>query len=174
MSIRLSGCDFQAELENCYKKLRKEVKFWNSFEGLDKNSDLKDFVAVLEHLNSQELKHDITVLEYANYHLEDRDVIQMFAVLLRKMRDKNHQIIILASHWNIPNLIQKEISVLDFPLPNRDNIKQLLQQIEKDFSITTDSADIILDAVRGLGTTEIWNAFAKVAVDCKKNYGRRN
>ena len=156
---------FKAELKFCCKELEKEVKFWNEFEGLDGK---KDFVEILEYLNSPESKHDITVLEYADNRLGDPDVMRMFAVLLRKMRDEKHQVIVLTSHWSIPPLIQNEIAVLDFPLPDRDDIKKLLEQIKEDFSIETDSADFILDTVRGLSTTEIWNAFAKVAVNSEK------
>uniref|UniRef100_A0A2B4S1S9 Uncharacterized AAA domain-containing protein ycf46 n=1 Tax=Stylophora pistillata TaxID=50429 RepID=A0A2B4S1S9_STYPI len=160
----------QAELKNCCKEENLEIQFWNEFDGID-GEHKEDFKRVLEDLNSKdELKYDVTVFESADLldQPDNINVVRSLAILLYKMREKKHQIIIVASSWNIPNFIQNEIAVLDFPLPNKEDIKTLLQEAEQNFKIDVDNSNTILETVRGLGTTAIRNAFAKVAIESQK------
>ena len=167
---------FKVKLDECCKSLDKKVGYWNSLEGLTVEGltveGSTDFEDVIKHLHEGKLEHDVTVLEYADKYLDDNaSAIISLGVILRYLRDRKHQIIIISPTLKIPDIIRKEFSVLDFSLPDRDNIKYLLDEAKRDFSLedsNVDKADAICDAVRGLGTTEIRNAFAKVAVGCKK------
>lgn len=163
---------FHTELKQCCKEIEKEVKFWNIADGIDKNDKndkLKDFIDILKHLKETEEYKTVFVLEFADRYFIDADLIRIFAITLRSLRDKKNQVIVLAPTLTLPIIIQKEFAILDFNLPDKNDIKKILNHVSKDFKIDKpDTADKILDSVRGLGSTEIWNAFAKVAVDSKK------
>ena len=155
------------ELEKCCKEVGKKVKFWNAMDGIDGKH--RDFEELLKYLKSGE-KNTVFVLEFADRYFEDPDMHIKFAIMIRSLRGRKNQVIVLAPTLTLPATIQKEFAILDFSLPDRKAIKQILQQVDKDFKVENniDTADYILDAVRGLGTAEIWNAFAKIAVQSKK------
>ncbi|SMN00161.1 hypothetical protein SPONN_1326 [uncultured Candidatus Thioglobus sp.] len=159
---------FGSELKQCCEELGKESVFWNIVEGI--NGKYTDFVELLNYLKSGKVENTVIVLEFADRYFDEPDTHRMFAIMLRSLRDNKNQVIVLAPSLNLPNTLEKEFAILDFSLPDREAIEQILMQVSKDFEITenADTANEILDAVRGLGTTEIWNAFAKVAVNSKK------
>ena len=120
----------RAEIKKCSEEEKLDIKYWNEFDGLDGE---KDIMSVLEDLNSklnskEDLKHDITIFEHADLleQPENVNVVRNLAILISKLRDKKHQIIIVAAAWKMPNFIQNEIAVLDFSLPDRNDIKSLL------------------------------------------------
>ena len=155
---------FEAELKHVCENTNKKAKFWDPVSGLD--NDPTDFVKDLipKIKDSKEVKWDITVIEYADRYLrEDPDPAIHLSSLIRKLRDLKHQIIVVAPTLCLPDAIKNEFAIIDFPLPKRDDIKKIFNAIEKDFDISTDKADEILDSVKGLSTTEIRNAFAKIA-----------
>lgn len=154
----------EAEIENC--KESKEVKYWNPLTGLDNNDE--DFIELIRTIKSKDDNYwDITVIAYADRYFKDDDPTIMFGALLRKLKHLKHQVIIISPKLTLPSAIKNEFAIIDFPLPDREDIKKILNATQLDES-KIDTANEILDAVKGLGTTEIFNAFAKVAVNNQK------
>lgn len=160
-------------IKDCCESLT--CKFWNQLQGLDGNKKI-DLPVLITKLLEGSMGKGITVLEYADKffgnldnNTQNAEVAIDFAIMLKSLKKHKHQIIIVSPKLEIPIYIQKEVALLDFPLPSKKDIKGILADIREDFpkisgrSIHDNSS--ILDAVRGLGTTEIRNAFAKVAVD---------
>ena len=101
--------------------------------------------------------------------------------LIRKMRDliedlhesrNRKNVVLISPELIIPDDMQKEITVFEFPLPNVDEIMELLDQIIEDNALDTDLSftDKELLAKAGLGLTlqEAENAFSRAIV---KNRG---
>src|SRR6185369_14808760 len=81
-------------------------------------------------------------------------------------------IIITAPVLEIPPELEKEITVLNFPLPSRDDLNNLLNQIAEDVKrlknvrVELDDAgrERLLQAALGLTLSEAENVFAKIIV----------
>lgn len=183
-AIYVETSEWQRFYENageCCRKVNKQLYRWNSMDGLynetenssendSSNSDLKVFHNVLGHLATGELKDAVCVLELAGSYLQDDETAEQFAaVVFRSLRSYNNHVIILSPVLNIPKILEREFAVLDLPLPGRHDIQNILHEVAEEHEIDNpEDANLIKDAVRGLGETEIRNAFAKVAVDNKK------
>lgn len=168
---------FEGVLRDCCEDIGKKWQSWNQVEGIklpqsdegEGEGERKDFLDLLKDLSKEE--NIVTVLEFADRYFDDPDVQRAFAVMLRYLRDKKSTVIVLSPTLNMPPIVQSEFALLDFPLPGREDIRTLLKKVGKDCGINSDRIDTagpILDSVRGLGTTEIWNAFAKAAVQHQK------
>ncbi|MGR3913473.1 MAG: AAA family ATPase [Gammaproteobacteria bacterium] len=172
---------FEGVLGDCCEGIGKKWQSWNQFEGItlrdsekasentSGDGEHKVFSSLLKYLSKE--GDTVTVLEFADRYFDDADAQREFAVMLRYLRGKKSTVIIVSPTLNMPPAVQSEFAVLDFPLPKREDIRKSLKKIAKDFGIPSDRIDPagqILDSVRGLGTTEIWNAFAKVAVQHQK------
>ena len=164
---------FRAKIIECCQDTDKKLYFWNPMDGLQKfngnnSGEHKDFMEILSWLNKDMDNDTVCVLEMADSYLKDSGIVAMFAAVLRTIRNKKSHVIMLSPMLELPKILEKEFSVLDFALPGRYDIGILLNNIKDKHGIHCDNATPILDAVRGLGTTEIYNAFSKVAVNCKK------
>ena len=174
---------FHADIEECCTKVDKTLCCWNKMDHLsyiikpreESNNDLSDvdlndfdlseFTNVLKYLAKGGLKDTVCVLELVDSHLQDAEAAEQFAVMLRKLPLHKSHVVILSPVLNIPKILEREFAVLDLSLPGRGDIRTLLTNEAKKYKISSpDDANPILDAVRGLGATEIRNAFAKAAV----------
>ena len=168
---------FEAELSQVCEETGKKARFWNPSTGLD-GGEPTDFIDLIEKIGSLEdeqranEKWDITAIEYADRYLMDSepDPAIRLGVLIRKLRTVRHQIIVVAPTLCLPVAIKNEFAILDFPLPGRNDIKDIIRATDEDFRLENriDTANEILDSVKGLSTTEIRNAFAKIAAKNEK------
>lgn len=101
--------------------------------------------------------------------------------LIRKMRDlignlhesrNRKNVILISPELIIPDDMQKEITVFEFPLPNVDEIMELLDQIIEDNALNPDldlrDKELLAKAGLGLTLQEAENAFSRAIV---KNRG---
>lgn len=169
---------FQETTAQCCEEMGKSLFAWNPLDGLVRladgepsvpsdGPDKRDFFEVVEHLHGNALKNSVFVLEFADRYMvgdDGRQEASAFAAMVRGLRGKRNHVIIFSPFLAVPEAVKSEFAMLDFPLPRRDDIRQILVEIcnVKD---KTDDADAIVDSVRGLGSTEIRNAFAKAAVN---------
>ena len=167
-------------------EVKKTLLVWNPIDGFDlppedqekdqeeeqKGERLpegNDTMELLDFLNEATHRDTVYVLEHFDRYLEGKDYPAFLALAIRRLRDSGCHVVILSPTMNLPDAIRKEFTVLDFPLPDRDHIKDLLRETaEKHISDggRVDSSPAILDSVRGLSTEEVRNAFSKAAVDC--------
>ncbi|CAN5462454.1 AAA family ATPase [soil metagenome] len=81
-------------------------------------------------------------------------------------------VIILAPPFSIPTELEKDLTIVDFPLPTLEELEDLLQRIEAEVSASGDyqiakdpeSRRKILEAALGLTLSEAENVFAKTLV----------
>lgn len=104
--------------------------------------------------------------------IKDNVVIRSLRDLALKLRHTYTSVIILSPILEIPQELEKEITIVDFPLPNREDLLELLKQINKELQgnpnfeidLSSESCDKILDAAIGLTLNEAENVFAKTLV----------
>lgn len=167
---------FEREIAQCCKETGKELLRWSSLDGLMGGADStgnnhRDFVELVEYLHNSAPKDAVFVLESPVHRLKDDDVASMFVTMLRGLRGKGSHVIIFSSSLDIPEMSRREFAVLSFPLPGREDIRKIMQKVGKDHNVDKGmlhTEDAIVDSVRGLGATEIWNAFSKVAVSVER------
>lgn len=179
---------FREDANQCCKTLEKSLFIWNSMRGLSKveagglspvEEEILDPRAILEFLCDQERvqENSVYVLEFFDHHLDTAHSPQVapdLAVALRPLRERNAHVVILSPVLRIPEAVRNEFAVLEFPLPDREAIGDILELVREDYNekageqLEVMQDPRILDSVRGLGTTEIWNAFAKAAAQYER------
>ena len=96
-------------------------------------------------------------------------------VIFRKLKDQlmagkieQRVIVIVGCQLKLPPELEKEITVLEFKLPDRDQLLAILQSIADENEIKLNGhTDAVLDAAAGLTTLEAENAFALSIIESK-------
>jgi SpoVK/Ycf46/Vps4 family AAA+-type ATPase len=149
---------------------KKQLFSWTITEGLrnpdgSSVSELKDPIKVLEYINQSTAKGLFILCDYHPY-LND-------PVVLRKLRDAAHNlkstlknIIILSAALKIPLELEKEIAVIDYKLPAKEELAAIIARISGGLGLARDEAgwEKIIEAALGLTAEEAENVFAKSLV----------
>lgn len=114
----------------------------------------------------------IVVLKDFQPYLKEAAVRRCLRDLAISLRHTYLTVILLGPPFEIPQDLDKEITLVDFPLPTRDELAELLQRIEAeiegnaDFSVSKDrgAREQLLEAALGLTLSEAENVFAKALV----------
>jgi len=99
-------------------------------------------------------------------------VIRKLKEIALHLKNSYKTIVLVSPTMEIPTELEKEVTVLNFPLPTRDELGELLDKIVQDVSqirqvrIELDDAgrERLLQAALGLTLTEAENVFAKIIV----------
>ncbi len=181
-------------LRELARELKKELWLWSSTEGMvsagrdsspgKKSAPLSygevtgsggspnEAMAALDHVLSSAAR-GIFVLRDFHVHLEDPTVIRRLRDVVAALRTTFKTVVILAPRLVVPAELEKDLSVVDVPLPDRTELAQLLErflaQIERDerFRVELDSEarERIVHTVCGLTESQAWRVFSKVTVD---------
>jgi hypothetical protein len=165
----------EAELKAIAGILKHRLYAWSATAGLIDTNDgtsrgAQDPMEVLGVL--AELPEDSIVL-LRDLHLSFDEPNPM---LLRQLKDqlragktKGHTIAVLGCRLTLPPELEREFIVVDFALPGADALGEVLDGIVKSSGKkrpSAESAAALIDAARGLTTTEAENAFALSVVEC--------
>ena len=106
------------------------------------------------------------------YHFWDEpEVVRKLRDLTRALKSTRKSIIIMAPLLNLPDDLEKSLTIVDLPLPTYDDIKHLLNtKIIKDntsyrIDLSDEEQDKIIKAAVGLTYEEAENAYAKAIVN---------
>ncbi len=170
----------EARVENAIKKIAlersKKIFFWSITNGIEienENSiaDLREPLKALDYIIKSNV-NGIFILRDFHPYLND-------PVVIRKLRDVNKvlktclkNIILLSSVLKIPPEIEKEVAVLDYDLPSKEElsciIDSILRSLENPANIEIfndqKKREKVLDAALGLTAEEAENVFAKSLV----------
>lgn len=113
-----------------------------------------------------------SILLLRDFHLFLADANPM---LFRKVKDalllakaSNRVLCILGCTLRLPAELEKEITVVEFRLPSRAQIKTVLEGIAKSAKLTLNgNTESLIDAASGLTTMEAENAFALSVIETK-------
>ena len=165
-SIISSGADV-----NLYK--------WNCVEGLlevspeEKTIKIDDELIlepsmVLKYIHSIKDKSykDIFVLEDFNAYIEEDDVKFYLRQISQKAKFRNTHVIVLSAIYKLPVELEKYITVLATPLPDRKELEITLRGVERNCGLTlsVDMRNKMVDAALGMTTMEADLAFCLAAV----------
>jgi hypothetical protein len=116
----------------------------------------------------------LVVLKDFHPYLADPAVVRSLRELAHALKSTFTTVVLLSPTLVIPPEIEKEVSVLDVPLPGYRDLLQLLKEIvgvvrqgnRAKVDLTKDDADQLIKAAQGLTLAEAENAFAKaIATD---------
>jgi len=164
------------------KKRNRKVYTWSITEGFqavddsENYGDIKDPLRALDFIVNQE-KNAIFVLRDFHPFLQDPSVV-------RRLRDANkyfrtgqyfRHIVILAPVLKAPMELEKEMALLDYDLPTRDDVDRIITGLMmsvgvRDLKIRNDpeERDRVIEAALGLTEDEAENVFAKSLVRTKQ------
>jgi len=116
-------------------------------------------------------KKDIFILEDFNNYIEETKIKHYMRKIAEKVKFTNTHVIIVSAAYKLPSELEKYVTVLNIPLPNRQDIDRTLQQVEKDSKATlgVDLRNKLIDAALGMTSMEADLAFCLAAV--KDNLG---
>ncbi len=111
----------------------------------------------------------LVVLKDFHPFLNDPGVVRALRELSHELKTTYTTVILLSPVLNIPTELEKDVSVIDVPLPTYRELFQLFREIvsavreagKTEINLTKDEADQIIKAALGLTLSEAENAFAK-------------
>lgn len=153
---------------------------WNCVDGLRsivgdkpypvKNRDGEEIVEPEETLkyilNDIEPSKDIFILEDFNNYIEEENVKFYMRSIAEKARYTNSHAILLSAVYKLPIELEKYVSVLNIPLPNRRDIEKNLGVVERQckINLSVEMRSRMVDAALGMTSMEADLAFCLAAV----------
>jgi len=160
----------------------KDVRIfnWNCVDGLrglngDKpqpviNKDGEEIVEpeeVLKYiLNDKDASKDVFVLEDFNNYIEEENVKYYIRSIAERARHTNTHAIILSAVYKLPVELEKYVTVLNIPLPNRLDMEKTLGVVERQckINLSVEMRNRMVDAALGMTSMEADLAFCLAAV----------
>lgn len=140
-----------------------------------KNDETKNPDSFLEFLlkgnnENQNLK-EIFVMEDAHKQFRDEKFIVQLRKLTQYFKVLNKHLLLLSPFIKLPIEIEKYVTVLNMPLPDKNDLEKRLEAITRNEIINGDLKNLVLDAAAGLTDVEADLAFRlakeKVGLNCK-------
>lgn len=163
-------------------KSKRKLYIWTQTDGLvcDGNKT-RDTANPMNAISSIAKSNEDAVYLLKDFHIYfggDRNVRPDYAII-RKLRDtipnlksSRKTVVFISSKLVIPCDMEKEISILDFDLPNVDEIKSLLDDLAnglnpENVQLTEDEKNLLARSALGLTMQEAENAFCRAIVNLK-------
>lgn len=167
-------------LEGLAQSHGKSLYTWSIVKGLrkvaggrapqtDSSKEPMEALGVIEKLSEP----SVVVLKDFHPYLSDPNVVRGLRELAHHLKTTYTTVILLSPALNIPVELEKEVTVLDVPLPTSRDLWQLLKDIAQvvkqsqraTVSLTKDHAEQLVKAAQGLTLSEAENAFAKAVAE---------
>ena len=165
-SIISSGTDVNLYKWNCVEGLL-EVSPEEKTIKIDDEPVLEPSM-VLKYIHSiKDKSHkDIFLIEDFNAYIEEDDVKFYLRQISQKAKFRNTHVIVLSALYKLPVELEKYITVLATPLPDRKELEITLRGVEKNCGLTlsVDMRNKMVDAALGMTTMEADLAFCLAAV----------
>nr|WCH58124.1 hypothetical protein [Cystoclonium purpureum f. stellatum] len=146
-----------------------KIYCWDFIDGYNNNPNYLGYakrnpLAALEFIETiDSLTPKIFLLKDFHLFINDISIIRKMKNLFKKFKNSNLQIIVISSEINIPLLLKDVITLLEFPLPNRE---ELLIELKRLFSILQLNSSINLEnialAYRGMSIELVRRSVAKL------------
>jgi len=164
-------------------KLTKKVWEWTGTRGLARYraqvnpgriegvKGTKDPVVALRTV-LEETEPSIFVFKDLHQHFKDAAVKRALRDLAEWLPQTLMTLVILSPTLDVPNELSKDLTVVDYPLPSREELTELLESIIRDvadnpafqFDSTREGRDRLIDSALGLTLKEAENVFAKTLI----------
>ncbi len=166
-----------AEMVQVAKEINYCLFFWNVVDGLinvEKKQSVKQANDPLEALMAVNELDEKSIVLLKDFHLFIADpnpiLIRQFKAVLQMAKTRNKTLIIVGCRLCLPPELEREITVVEFSLPDKEQLGLVLNGIlesAKMKEMEDEQRDKVLDAACGLTTIETENAFALSVVQCK-------
>jgi SpoVK/Ycf46/Vps4 family AAA+-type ATPase len=154
----------------------KKLFIWSITKGLETEggntlSEMREPLKVLDHII--ETKNDgIFILRDFHPYMKDPVVVRKLRDVNRILKNSYKNIILLSPVMSIPVELEKEVAVVDFDLPTKEVIDEIIEKILRSIEnpsqtkIFSDQSyrHKVIDAALGLTAEEAENVFAKSLV----------
>ena len=163
-------------MKNISNRRNKQLFLWSITQGLETPdgsclAEFKDPVKVLEYILQMDI-NGVFVLKDFHHYMND-------PVIIRKLRDLGHSlkltmknVVFLSPALKIPGELEKEIAVVDYTLPGKDELVAIIRNIAESVGGNTldtignpEFLNKIVEAALGLTAEEAENVFAKSLVE---------
>ena len=179
------------ELQGIAQSINHELYIWNSTDGVtfangssasqDKTLDFTAALKFCENRAKEQGSRNIFVFCDADGYLNskapavNRRRLRDFAINIRK-KGYVSNCIIIAPTFEITTDLQKEITLVDFPLPSREEVKEIISSFLNNYKgmqgvtidVSKDLLEKFVDASVGLTKLEIDNSFARALVSNRR------
>lgn len=119
-----------------------------------------------------------TVFLLRDFHpyLRDNRVVRLLRDLSLRLRDRAVTIVLSSPTMTLPVELEKEVTVVEFPLPGKEEIAHMVEKIqaavkdhpEIDGSLSAADLERVIKSAQGLTLDEIENVFARSFVQARK------
>jgi hypothetical protein len=114
----------------------------------------------------------VYILKDFHRYLEEGDVVRQVRDLAHALRHTRKTVVFLSPKLNLPEELDKSVSVVDLPLPTYDELAELLNNqianpaVSRNFRVKLNAGDrdALIKAAQGLTLSEAENAFARAIV----------
>lgn len=177
------------ELQHLANEINHNLFIWNSSEGVKQNGNvvdgkLVDLKAAIDYCEGKagekSSKHLFVFCDAHNYLTDKANPIYRrrlkdFAINIRN-KGYNCNCIIISPSFEISNDLQKEVTILDFPLPSKDEVRKIISNFVNSYrgvqGVTIDVDDNLLerfvDISLGLTSLEIENCLSRALVSNRR------
>lgn len=179
---------FGAALTEIAHKLNKTVCTWSLTQGMKSPAGRAGYT---ESINTPRLSAELIALseilttetENTIYHLKDFHpymndprVIRLLRDLSTQLRSRSQTIAISAPLMRLPVELEKEVTVLEFSLPDEQEIAAILDTAiqavsnnsQVDSKLTDEQRELLIKSCLGLTLDEVESVFARSLVEVKK------
>lgn len=119
---------------------------------------------------------NVFLLKDFHVYMKDSRVVRLLRDLAAKLRGKAQTLVLMAPILNLPPELEKEVTVMDFPLPNAEEIGMELDKVidsvkgnpKVDPNLTPEQRELIIKSALGLTLEEIDSVFARSLVEKRK------
>lgn len=148
---------------NCVNGLRlTKDGVYNTINDYEEPEELLKYIYEVDD-NSQK---DIFIIEDLNEFIEERNIKYYLRSIAEKARFTNTHIIIVSAVYKLPTELEKYVTVINVPLPDRIDLELTLNGVLKGnkFTLTNSLKNKLVDAALGMTSIEADLAFALSAV----------
>lgn len=164
---------------NSLRSDKKDVRLfnWNCVEGLNLiaidgqyeylGEEFDEAEMVLKYIfNNKETSKDVFVLEDFSNYIEEEKVKFYIRSIAERAKHTNSHAIILSAVYKLPIELEKYVTVLNIPLPDRFDMERTLGQVERQckINLSVEMRNRMVDAALGMTSMEADLAFCLAAV----------
>ncbi|MEN8148763.1 MAG: AAA family ATPase [Planctomycetota bacterium] len=166
----------EARIERALKKLgarlNKQVYFWRSSRGFEGRTEGSDPAAALGHVIRTSERALFVLYDFHPY-LDDPVVVRLLRDAAQALKTSYKTLLLVSPVLRIPPELEKEVTVVDVPLPGEDELARILdgivtplkRQKRIEVSEEPDLRERVVKAALGLTESEAANVYAKVIVE---------
>jgi SpoVK/Ycf46/Vps4 family AAA+-type ATPase len=164
--------------------LKKELFVWTVNGGLvryrrfaggrpaEGTKGTKDPLIALKEIQTMAGEPTVYVLKDFHAYMDEAAIVRALRDVVAGLRSTYSTVVLLGPRLAVPPELEKDLTVVDFPLPARDDLIAFFRTLEQDIAgnpaLTFDNSEEtrqrLIEAAIGLTMNEVENVFAKILV----------